>query len=121
MLPDGAADRAGFQAHVERILVRTLRPRRVVILDNLSVHKQASIRAVIEAAGCRVLFLPSYSPHFNPIEHVFRKIKAYIRRVRARTQEALEAAIAAAIDRITLADAHGYFRHRGYETSVQNL
>jgi len=85
MLLDGAADGVSFQVYVEHILVPTLRPRQLVIMDNLSVHKQVPIRAAIEAAGCRVLFLPSYSPDFNPIELAFSKIKAYLRRVGART------------------------------------
>jgi transposase len=114
MLLEGAVDSIAFACYVEQVLVPTLRPGELVLLDNLSVHKQAPIRAMIEAAGCRVLFLPSYSPDFNPIELAFSKIKAYLRRVGARTQETLEAAIANAIDLITGPDANGYFRHCGY-------
>jgi transposase len=121
MLLDGAMDAPAFEQYVTTFLVPTLRPGQLVILDNLSVHRQAPIRQAVTAAGCRVLFLPSYSPDFNPIELAFSKIKAYIRRVGARTQEALEAAIAAAIDLVTAADAHGYFRHCGYVNSVQEL
>ena len=114
MLLEGAVDSLAFERYVEAVLVPTLRPGELVILDNLSVHKQPAIRAMIEAAGCRVLFLPSYSPDFNPIELAFSKIKAYLRRVGERTQEALDAAITTAIDLITAADAAGYFHHRGY-------
>jgi transposase len=114
MVLDGAADSISFQLYVEQILVPTLVPRQLVIMDNLSVHKQAPIRHAIEAAGCRVLFLPSYSPDMSPIEEAFSKIKAILRRVEARTREALEAAIAQAIDLVTTADAHGFFRHCGY-------
>jgi transposase len=114
MLLDGAVDSLAFERYVEQVLVPTLRAGELVILDNLSVHKRPAIRAMIEAAGCRVLFLPSYSPDFNPIELALSKIKAYLRRVGERTQEALEAAIAIAIDRITATDAQGYFRHSGY-------
>jgi transposase len=121
MLLDGAIDTRAFERYVETFLVPTLHPGQVVILDNLSVHKQARIRALIEAAACEVLFLPSYSPDFNPIEMAFSKIKAYIRRVGARTQETLEAAIAAAIELVTTADARGYFHHCGYGESVRNL
>jgi transposase len=117
MLLDGAVDQRAFDLYVEHILVPTLRPRELVILDNLSVHKHPRIRTLIEAAGCRLLHLPSYSPDFNPIEHAFSQIKAYLRRVGARTQEALEAAIAVAIDRVSAADASGYFRHCGYVNS----
>jgi transposase len=114
MLLEGAVDGLAFARYVEAVLVPTLRPGELVILDNLAVHKRAAIRAAIEAAGCRLLYLPSYSPDLNPIELAFSQIKAYLRRVRARTQEALEAAIAVAIDLITAADASGYFRYRGY-------
>lgn len=114
LLLEGAVDGLIFERYVEEILVPTLRPGELVLLDNLSVHKRASIRTAIEAAGCRLLYLPSYSPDFSPIEQAFSKIKAYLRRVGARTQEALEAAIAEAIDLITAADAGGYFRHCGY-------
>jgi transposase len=119
MLLDGALDTRAFERYVERFLVPRLRPGQLVILDNLAVHRQARIRQAISSAGCRVLFLPSYSPDFNPIELAFSKIKAYIRRVGARTREALEAAIATAIDLVTPADARGYFRHCGYVNSVQ--
>jgi transposase len=115
MLLDGAMDTRAFEQYVEQLLAPILRPGQLVILDNLSVHKRGSIRRAIEAVGCRVLFLPSYSPDFNPIEQAFAKIKAYIRRVGARTQEALEAAITQAIDLITAADARGFFGHCGYQ------
>ena len=114
MLLEGAVDSLVFERYVERVLVPTLRPREVVILDNLSVHKRPAIRAMIEAADCRVLFLPSYSPDLNPIELAFSKINAYLRRMEERTQQALDAAIATAIDLITTTDARGYFSHRGY-------
>jgi transposase len=118
MLLDGAADRASFLVYIEQILVPTLRPGQRVLIDNLSVHKHPPIRAAIEAAGCRVIFLPSYSPDFNPIELAFSKIKAYLRRVGVSTQAALEAAMAEAIDTITAADATGYFRHCGYTAEL---
>jgi transposase len=114
MLLDGAADGLSFQLYVERFLVPTLVPRQLVIMDNLSIHKQAPMRRAIEAAGCRVLFLPSYSPDMTPIEQAFSKIKAILRRAGARTREALEAAITEAIDLVTTEDATGFFRHCGY-------
>jgi transposase len=114
MLLDGAMDTRAFEQYVERVLIPRLQPGQLVILDNLAVHRQGSIRRAITAAGCRVLFLPSYSPDFNPIEMAFSKIKAYIRRVGARTAEALEAAITAAIELVTPGDARGYFHHCGY-------
>jgi transposase len=119
MLLDGALDTRAFDRYLEHFLVPALRPGQLVILDNLAVHKRSAVRRLISAAGCRVLFLPSYSPDFNPIEQAFSKIKAYLRRVGARTQDALEEAIGAAIDRITPADARAYFRDAGYRQSVQ--
>jgi transposase len=114
MLLDGAADTPSFRVYVDHILVPTLHRGQLVILDNLSVHKQTPIRRAIEAAGCRVLFLPSYSPDLTPIEQAFSKIKAYLRRVAARTREALQVALAQAIDLVTATDATGFFRHCGY-------
>jgi transposase len=121
MLLDGAMNSQAFALYVEHFLVPSLRPGQLVILDNLAVHKQQPIHRAITTAGCRVLFLPSYSPDLNPIEQAFSKIKAYIRRVGARTREALEAAIATAIDRITTTDARGYFHHCGYQESDLKL
>jgi transposase len=95
-------------------LVPTLRPGQVVVLDNLSAHKADAIRALIEGAGCTLLFLPPYSPDFAPIEQAFSKLKAALRRAGARTRAALEDAIRAALDAITAADARGWFRHCGY-------
>lgn len=119
MVLDGAMDGAAFRVYLEQVLVPSLQQGQIVVMDNLSVHKQAAVRAAIRQAGCHPLYLPSYSPDFNPIELAFSKIKAYLRRVGVRTQEALEQAIGAAIDRITASDAHGYFRHCGFTLSGQ--
>ncbi len=83
-------------------------------MDNLSVHKRENVRALIEAMGCSVVFLPSYSPDFNPIEHAFFKLKGILRRTQARTYDALQTAIGKALESITQQDAGGYFRHCGY-------
>ena len=98
-------DSDAFAAYVEHLLCPTLTQGQIVILDNLSVHKRADIRQQIEAAGCQLLFLPAYSPDFNPIEQAFSKLKAWLRQAEARTQDALEAAIAAALNTITRSDA----------------
>jgi len=111
---EGAADRAAFEAFVAQILVPRLVPGQIVVLDNLSVHKGERVRQWIEAAGCRLLFLPAYSPDFNPIELAFAKLKAPLRRLAARTFEALLAAIGAALDAIPPADAHAFFAHCGF-------
>lgn len=117
----GAADRPAFVAYVREVLAPALVPGQTVVLDNLAVHKGAAIRRLIEACGCRLLFLPPYSPDFAPIEHAFGKLKEYLRRAGARTREALEAAIAAALDTVTAQDAVGWFRHCGYPTPGQSL
>lgn len=117
----GATDRLVFEAYVERILVPSLRAGQTVVLDNLSVHKGGRIRALIEAAGCRLLFLPPYSPDFTPIEQAFAKIKTHLRRLAARTFDALVTAIGEAIDTVTPTDAHGFFAHCGYRLKDQIL
>jgi transposase len=110
----GAADTPVMEAFVARVLVPVLRPGQVVILDNLSVHKAPAVRRLIEAAGCTLLFLPAYSPDFNPIEPAWSKLKALLRGLGARSVEALHAALGQVLDAITPADAHAYFRHCGY-------
>jgi transposase len=104
-------------AYVAQVLVPTLRPGQVVVLDNLGAHKAAAARALIEGAGCRLLFLPPYSPDFNPIEEAWSKLKTRLRTAAARTRDALDAAIRDALDWITAADARGWFRHCGYATA----
>jgi transposase len=85
----GALDSDAFAVYVREFLRPTLTPGTLVILDNLSVHKRADIRALFDAAGCQLIFLPPYSPDFNPIELVFSKLKTRLRRLAARTQTAL--------------------------------
>jgi transposase len=111
---DGAIDGDVFLAYVEQVLVPVLVTGAVVILDNLGVHKREEAIAAIEQAGARVLFLPPYSPDFNPIEHAWAKIKAIVRGAKARTREELDAAIATAIKAIAASDATGWFKHCGY-------
>ena len=114
MILEGAADRPAFQVYIEQVLVPTLRPGQIVILDNLSVHKQPALQRAVEAAGCEVIFLPTYSPDFNPIEQAFAKIKQVLRRAQAKTTEALIDAIARAIELVTTTDAAGFFCGCGY-------
>jgi transposase len=111
---EGAADRLVVEAYVGRVLVPTLRPGQVVILDNLSAHKGDEVRKLIEGAGCRLLFLPAYSPDFNPIELAFAKVKERLRRTAARTVDAVVAAIGEALDAVSAADARGFFAHCGF-------
>jgi transposase len=114
MAVDGATDTDVFVAFTEHVLVPALRPGQTVVLDNLSPHKAPRVRALIEAAGCRLLFLPPYSPDFNPIEPAWSKLKALLRGAGARTTDALHAALSALVDAITPSDARAFFRHCGY-------
>jgi transposase len=118
---EGATDRLVFDAYVTQALLPHLRPGQVVVLDNLSAHKGERIRHLVEAVGCRLLFLPAYSPDFNPIEHTFAKLKAHLRRLAARTFETLLAAIGAAFDAVAAADAHAFFAHCGFPLQDQEL
>lgn len=110
----GGADGVAFGRYVRELLVPSLHPGQVVILDQLNVHKGAAIRAAIEDAGCRLLLLPSYSPDYNPIEQAFAKLKTHLRTAAARTFDDLVAAIGAALDAVTPADARGFFAGCGY-------
>ncbi|MEM8557483.1 MAG: transposase [Bacteroidota bacterium] len=96
------------------VLCPALTPGQVVVLDNLWAHKTAAVRVAIEAVGCRVLFVPPYSPELNPIEKLWSKLKAVLRRISARTQEALGAAITEAAGAITAGDAASWIRGAGY-------
>src|SRR5581483_7757219 len=111
---------AAFAVYVEQILAPSLRPGQIVVLDNLSIHLGPRVRQAIEGRSCRLLFLPAYSPDFSPIEEAFSKLKTYLRRVGARTREALQEAIAQALDLITAADARGWFTHCGYPPPVRD-
>ena len=111
---DGGMTSARFAGYVRHVLAPTLRPGQVVIADNLRAHHTAGARAAIEARGARLLFLPPYSPDFNPIEHTFSKVKQSLRRARARTDDTLRAATWAAFATVTPSDAAGWFAHCGY-------
>ncbi len=114
MLLTGATDTAAFEVYVEQVLAPTLIPGKVVILDNLSAHKSGRVQELIAARGCDRWYLPSYSPDLSPIEAAFAKLKQTLRRAKARTRQALEEALAIALDQITAGDACGYFTHCGY-------
>jgi transposase len=114
LLVRGAVDRLVCETFVERVLVPTLRPGHIVGLDNLSVHKSATARACIEAAGCQLVFLPTYSPDLNPIEQAFAKTKQALRRVRARSFETITAAVGETLPIITISDARAFFADAGF-------
>ena len=110
----GAVDRQVFEAFVERWLVPSLRPGQVVLLDNLKVHDSASAKRLIAGAGCRLVFLPTYSPDVNPIEPAFAKVKQALRRTGARSWEAIVTAIGGALETVTAADARAFFADAGF-------
>jgi transposase len=119
MIIEGAANAVAFEAYVEQVLVPSLLKGQIVVLDNLRVHKSARVRHVIAAQGCELLFLPAYSPDFSPIEEAFSKVKTCLRRLKARTREALQEARAQALLTVTSQDAHGWFEHCGYSLSEE--
>lgn len=114
MTLEGAADADAFVAYLAHFLVPTLKPGQIVVMDNLSVHKDERVAPLIAGAKCRLVYLPAYSPDFTPIEQAFSKLKAFLRRAEARTREALEEAITAALATITATDAAGWFTACGY-------
>lgn len=117
----GALDRAVFETFVAELLVPQLQPGQIVSWDNLSVHKSARARQLIEDAGCRIRPTPRYSPDCNPIEQAFSKLKAALRRAEARSFDALVAATGAAFATITPADARSFFATAGYTVPGQTL
>ena len=116
---DGAVNGDVFQAFVEQVLVPQLRPGEVVVMDNLSSHKRARTRELIEGAGAAVLFLPPYSPDLNPIEMIFAKVKQLLRSLACRTREALWQTMQLVLDQITASDAANCFRHCGYTLQTE--
>jgi transposase len=114
MTVNGAVDGTVFLAYVREVLGPTLEAGDVVVMDNLKAHKVAGVEEAIEARGARLEYLPPYSPDFNPIEKCWSKVKTFLRRAKARTREALEAALKEALLTITEADARAWFTHCGY-------
>ena len=112
---DGPINREAFQAYVDQVLVPELRPGDIVAMDNLGSHKGPAVRAAIEAAGARLLYLPPYSPDFNPIEMAFSKLKALLRKAAERTVEGLWSAIGRLIDTVQPGECANFFAAAGYE------
>ena len=111
---DGPVNADVFEAFVEQVLVPQLGPGDVVIMDNLSSHKRCRTRELIERAGAVLIFLPPYSPDFNPIEMIFAKVKQLLRSLACRTRAALWEAMQSVLDQVTATDAANCFRHCGY-------
>jgi transposase len=114
MTIEGATDTDVFCAYVSEVLSPTLEPGDIVVMDNLSAHKTQKVRELIEARGARLVYLPPYSPDFNPIERCWSKIKTYLRAAKARTSERLDEAIKQAFETVTESDARAWFKHCGY-------
>ncbi len=112
---DGPINAQVFEAYVEQFLAPTLRPGDVVIMDNLSSHKGPKVRAMIEAAGASLRYLPPYSPDFNPIEKAFAKLKALLRKAAERTVEGLWSAIGRCVDLFSPGECQNYFVAAGYD------
>jgi transposase len=117
MVLDGPMNGPAFLAYVEQVLVPTLRPEDVVIMDNLAPHKSAAVRMAIEAAGARLLLLPPYSPDFNPIENAFAKLKALLRKAGERTIDGLWRRIGLLLDAFTPNECANYFAAAGYDAT----
>jgi transposase len=115
---DGPIDKPTFLAYVEQVLVPTLRPGDVVVLDNLAVHKQPEVDAALARVGAQVRFLPPYSPDFNPIELAFAKLKAFLRAMRPRSFDQVCALLAAALELFAPDECVNYIRHCGYRVAT---
>ena len=115
MVLDGPINRDAFQAYVDQVLVPELKPGDVVVMDNLSSHKGPAVRRAIEAAGANLLYLPPYSPDFNPIDNAFAKLKALLRKAAVRTIGALWDQIGMILNLFTPAECANYFANAGYD------
>jgi len=114
MVIDGAMDGDAFRAYVERLLAPSLKPRDIVVMDNLACHKVAGVREAIKARGAFLLYLPAYSPDLNPIEQAFAKLKALLRKAAARSKEELWNAIALALEQFSANECRNFIRNAGY-------
>lgn len=114
MTVESPTDGEVFLAYLEQVLCPCLQPGQIVVADNLSAHKVDGVRERIEAAGATLLYLPPYSPDFNPIEKAWSKIKQQLRKTKARSVERLEEAVSSALKMVSSQDAGGWFRHCGY-------
>lgn len=114
MVIDAPTNTEIFRAFIEQCLLRQLQPGDIVVMDNLAVHKAQGIVDIIESAGAQVRYLPAYSPDLNPIEKLWSKVKALLRKSKARDTPGLWKAIGQALDQVTPQDCQGFFRSCGY-------
>ncbi len=117
MMIEGSIDTVVFNEYCEQVLRPTLKAGDVIVLDNLGAHRASRIEEISRESGARVVWLPPYSPDFSPIELMWSKVKTYLKKVKARTQEELEKAIAVALETITISDCLNWFRHCGYQAT----
>ena len=114
LVVEGSTNATVFETYLEEVLLPTLKRGQVVVMDNLSAHKGERVRELIEGEGCELVYLPPYSPDFNPIEQAFSKLKSYLRGACARGRDTLMEVIGEALRTITASDAEGFFEHCGY-------
>ena len=120
LVVDGPMNGEIFRAYVEQMLAPALAPGDIVVMDNLASHKVSGIREAIEARGATLFYLPPYSPDLNPIEQLFAKLKALLRKAAARTVEALWAVIARLLSHFSTHECANYFANAGYVTAIRN-
>lgn len=118
---EGATTARVFETYVEKVLVPSLCTGQIIVMDNLGAHRPRRIRELIEQQDCELLYLPAYSPDYNPIEEAFSKIKNLLRKAAARSKEALVEAMSRALSAVSGEDAQGYFEHAGYRPIGQLL
>jgi transposase len=121
LVVEGSTNAMVFQTYLEDVLLPTLKRGQIIVMDNLSAPKGEKVKVLIEAKGCELIYLPPYSPDFNPIEGAFSKLKSYLRAACARSQDTLMEVIGEALSTITASDALGFFEHCGYRAMVQSL
>ncbi len=121
LVVEGSTTREVFEAYLQEVLAPSLGPGQVVVMDNLSAHKGERVKEIIEGRGAELLYLPPYSPDFNPIEQAFSKVKALVRRAEARTRAILIDVMGQALSAVTSRDTRGFFDHCGYRKVGQLL
>jgi transposase len=118
---EGATTARVFETYVKKVLVPSLGARQIVVMDNLGAHRPKKVSELIEERGCELVYLPAYSPEYNPIEEAFAKIKNLLRKAAARTKEALVEEIGVALSAVSPADVRGFFEHSGYRPTAHLL
>lgn len=121
LVVEGSTNTRVFETYLQEVLCPSLKEGQVVVMDNLSSHKGSRVRDLIEEEGCELIYLPSYSPDFNPIEQAFSKLKGHLREACARSHEMLVEVIGEALGTISASEAENFYDHCGYRRVVQSL